>query len=466
VSTVNSKQFHLWSFESSHPPGLITVFVCVVALVLLAGCWVPQTVTVKPNLLLMTLDTTRADYLGTYGGPKDVTPNLDGLAAQGVTFEDTESAAPLTLPAHEAILTGRFPPHDGAVDNGVTFDLPTPTLAEILHERGYRTAAFVGSYVLHARWGLNRGFDLYDAPFTGNPLKPNGLRRSGLAVSDAALPWLAANASQPFFAWLHFYDAHEPRPSAGPSASEPYTAGIQRVDASVGRIIAALSSTQMLDRTVVVVLADHGESLGEHGEATHGIFLYESVIHVPLILRLPGGRASGLRMAGVSRSVDILPTVLALLGFESPGDIDGVNLAPYITHRRYLPALDARAETDYPRRRYGWSPLRAIRVDRYKAVDAPLPELYDLASDPQERRNIASVQPTVLATLLNRLRKPTESPSTLVKPARPDLASRVALASLGYVSASVDRRHDGVILPDPKNEIGSLKLRRDREKER
>jgi len=461
VRTLNSTRFQLLQIDPPRCRVLIAAFLFLFALVFLAGWRASGSVTAKPNLLLITLDTMRADVLGAYGGPKDVTPSLDGLAAQGVTFEDVESAAPLTLPAHEAILTGGFPPHDGAVDNGVTFDLPTPTLAEILHERGYRTAAFVGSYVLHARWGLNRGFELYDAPFTGNPKNPDGLRRSGTAVCDAALPWLVANASQPFFAWLHFYDAHEPRRSAGTSADDPYTVGVQRVDASVGRVIAALSTAQVLAHTVVVVVADHGESLGEHGEATHGIFLYESVIHVPMILRLPDGRAGGLHMTGVSRSVDILPTALALLGFESPRGIDGVNLAPYITLRKHLPALDARAETDYPRRRYGWSSLRAIRVDRYKAVDAPLPELYDLASDPQERRNIESVQPTVLATLLNRLREPAESPSTRVKPARPDKASRVALASLGYVSASVDRRHVGVILPDPKNEIGSLKPRRD-----
>jgi arylsulfatase A-like enzyme len=416
------------------------------------------------NLLLITLDTTRADHLGAYGSTTGLTPNLDRLAAEGITFEQTESAAPLTLPAHEAILTGRFPPEDRAVDNAIQFESTAPTLAERLHARGFRTGAFVSSYVLHSRWGLNRGFDAYDAP-TGDGQGPDRFRRSGDLVADQAIDWIAGAPASRFFAWVHFYDAHARYApdgrTASPDGREAYCEGIRKADVQVGRIVDTLKQLALLDRTLLVVVADHGESLGEHGEAGHGVFLYEAVTHVPLIVRIPYGRLAGSRVGGVTRTVDILPTALSLLGIHPPFDpriadrIDGADLTPYLGRRREV-ELDARSATDYPQRHYGWSSLRAIRNGRFKAIEAPRPELYDLERDPYELHDVLNDRPALARALLNRLHDAASNRTTAIDsldPARSSDEGRRALASLGYAMGTVGAPSVAGGLPDPKDRI-------------
>jgi arylsulfatase A-like enzyme len=401
------------------------------------------------NLVLITLDTLRADYVGAYDGQAGRTPSLDRLAAEGALFETTETAAPLTLPSHTAILTGSFPAATSEVDNGVRPSLTLLTLAERLRANGFRTGAFVSAFVLDSRWGLDRGFDVYDSPFTATRL-----RRGGDLTTSRALDWLSSVRTRRFFAWIHLYDAHGPSPhqqNVGTGGDLSYRSRVSVVDAQVGRIVDALDIFGLRDSTVVVAVGDHGESLGEHGEATHGLLLYEAVTHVPLIVRAPRIGRPGLRIRGLTRTVDIAPTALALVGINSPQSIDGVELTASLAGGS-APELEARCATDYPFRRYGWSALRALRSGRFKAIDAPRPELYDLLTDPGERHDLARERPATIAALLAALRQTPRSP---LQGTPVDSADRRALASLGYVSARATTPGPALheSLPDPKDEI-------------
>jgi arylsulfatase A-like enzyme len=399
------------------------------------------------NLLLITLDTLRADYVGAYVGKEGRTPNLDRLASEGALFETTETAAPLTLPSHTAILTGSFPSATSEVDNGVRSKSASQTIAERLRAKGFTTGAFVSAFVLDSRWGLDRGFDVYDSPFTATHV-----RRRGDLTTNRALAWVSSVRSRPFFAWIHLYDAHgtpSPQQGAGSVDESEYRKRVLFVDAQVGRIVDALDRFGLRDDTAIVAVADHGEGLGDHGEATHGLLLYEAVTHVPLIIRAPHSGRRGRRIPGLTRTVDIAPTALALVGIDSPHSIDGVDLIASLAGRS-VPELDARCATDYPFRRYGWSGLRALRSGRFKTIDAPRPELYDLSADPGERRDLASDRPATTAAMLAALRqtarwRPQDTPF--------DSADRQALASLGYVSATTPGSPYQNSLPDPKDEL-------------
>ena len=266
------------------------------------------------NLLVITLDTTRADAIGTFGGGA-ITPTLDYLAKTGVAFEQAATVAPLTLPAHSSLFTGLFPPGHHVHENGETLPPESVTLAERLRDRGFQTGAFVSSFVLGRRWGLDQGFDVYrdGADQRGSREKEPPLRRSADLVVDEALGWLSGINGGPFFGWLHFYDAHAPaRPPAEFSSAggqDPYLGAVGFVDFQLSRVMNFLDEHGLLDRTIVVVVGDHGESLGEHGEASHGLFVYQSVMHIPLIIRVPGG-TQGRRVADPVRIVDLAPTVL------------------------------------------------------------------------------------------------------------------------------------------------------------
>src|SRR5262249_43661304 len=284
------------------------------------------------NVLLITLDTTRADRIGAYGFSEIQTPSLDRLSREGVLFEQATSAAPLTLPAHSSLFTGKFPPEHGVRDNGGFFlDPRETTLARVLKGKGFRTGAFVGAYVLDSRWGLDQGFDTYFDDFDLTQYKAislGAIQRPGNEVVDHGLQWLASVGSSRFFCWLHLYDPHTPYDPPEPYKSiyrgRPYLGEIAFVDAQVGRALTYLESHRLLDRTIVVVMGDHGESLGDHGEATHGFFVYESVLRVPLIVRAPFSQTlGGRRVADVVRSVDVMPTVLELLDLGAPSGIEG-----------------------------------------------------------------------------------------------------------------------------------------------
>jgi arylsulfatase A-like enzyme/Flp pilus assembly protein TadD len=415
------------------------------AVVAIAGCTGEPP---RPNLILLSVDTLRADHLSCYGSDSTSTPHFDRLAREGVLFEDVSTVAPTTLPAHASLLTGVFPMHHGARDNvGFRVRDDVPTLATILKEAGYRTGGFVGSFVLDSRFGLARGFDVYsDAmPETERGL----LERRGDAVLKEAMDWIDGDREGPFFAFLHFFDPH--RPYDPPGAFEPrgedlgagYRAEVLYVDSLLGTLLDVLEARGLSDSTAVVVTADHGESLGEHGEDTHGFFLYQSTLRVPLLVRAPSLPA-GRRITDVARTVDIAPTVLEILGVEAPAGFDGVSLLATPLDR------DVYSETLLPRLHYGWSELRSLRRKNWKLVLAPRAELYDLQADPGEERNLILEQGAVASDLresLERLEKATDR----IHPEPLDENALSSLRALGYLG-SAQAVMEGS-LADPKDQV-------------
>jgi choline-sulfatase len=348
------------------------------------------------NLVLVTLDTVRADHLGCYGDAAAETPHLDALARDGVRFAHASSPVPLTLPSHTTILTGLLPPHHGLRQNGAAaLGAGTPTLATVLSGAGYRTGAFVGAFVLDHRFGLGRDFEIYDDEIE-RPTNASWLleaQRPGDQVVERALIWLTGTDPRPFFLWVHLYDAHAPYNPPPPfrerHAGRPYDGAIAFDDAQVGRLLETLAGRGLDKNTVVAVTADHGESLGEHGELTHGLLLYEPALAVPLLVRAPG--LAPRRLDTPVSLVDLAPTLAGLLGRRLPGPrngaLDGRNLAGVLRTGREPPPADLYAETRYPET-FGWSPLYALRRRELKYIAAPRAELYDLDGDPHEARNL------------------------------------------------------------------------------
>lgn len=421
------------------------------------------------NVVVVTLDTTRADRIGAYGGPSaSATPVFDRLARDGVLFEQAMTSAPLTLPAHATMFTGHFPPQHGVRDNGGFFLDPSAiTLAERLRDRGYRTGAFVGAFVLDSKWGLDQGFEHYADDFDLSKVKALSLgnvQRRANEVVDLALPWLASVQDQQFFAWLHFYDAHAPYDAPEPFASQyrgqPYNGEVAFADAQLGRVVAFLEERGLLEKTIVVVLGDHGESLGEHEEGTHGFFVYETATHVPFLIRAPFAATRGKRVPGLVRTVDLAPTVLDLLGGEpAAGEpaAPGRSLVAVMTGAQADLGAEAYAEAMYPLHHYGWSALRAVRIGQYKLIDAPRPELFDLAADPGETTNLFESRRDV-GNRLQRALRALEAQFARAGAPPPaetiDPETRARLTSLGYVSSFVATETDDTIArADPKDKI-------------
>lgn len=423
------------------------------------------------NLLLVTLDTTRADRIGAYGGTDAGTPNLDRLAAEGALFTRATTAAPITLPAHSSIFTGRFPPIHGVRDNGGFFlDPGQQTLAETLAAGGFQTGGFVGAYVLDSKWGVNQGFKRYFDDFDLGKYKAislGAIQRPGNEVVDEALKWLDGASRSRFFAWVHLYDAHTPYEPPEPFNSRfrgrPYQGEISFADSQVGRLVSFLQERKLLEKTVIIVVGDHGESLGDHGESGHGFFVYESVMHVPMIVRTPYALTRGHRVTDPVRTVDILPTALDLLGVRTKLPvIDGVSVVPLLTGARNRMDLEAYGEALYPLHHFGWSDLRTLREGRYKVIAAPRPELYDLESDPQETRNVFADRRALADRMLQRLKqmeadwaKAGSGAKQAAVEVDPDAKAR--LAALGYVGSFVKSAVDDTDrtgLADPKDKIG------------
>jgi choline-sulfatase len=423
-----------------------------------------------PSLLLVSIDTLRADHVGAYGRREAQTPRLDALAARGARFEQASTVAPLTLPAHSSLLTGTFPAHHGVRDNGGFYlGEEQTTLAEVLGARGYRTGGFVGAFVLDGRWGLSQGFERYADDFDLGRYEGasmDAIQRRGDEVVDRALAWLAEDRAREFFAWVHLYDPHAPYQAPEPFASRfaadaagAYDAEIAWTDTQVGRLLDALAADGRLERTVVVVVGDHGESLGEHGEPTHGFFIYEAVAHVPLIVAGPGVPARVV--AAPVRIVDVMPTALALLGAVVPAGVQGTSLVPLVRGDGAPGAAadrEAIAESWYPRYHYGWSELVSLRDGRYKLIQAPRPELYDLAADPGETRDLAAGEPqrvSAMARALRDLRARLGGSSPAREPSAVDPEVQERLEALGYVSGPVSARNlDDRPRGDPKDKIG------------
>jgi arylsulfatase A-like enzyme/Flp pilus assembly protein TadD len=417
------------------------------------------------NLLLITLDTTRADHIGCYGGDERVTPNIDRLAENGVVFEQVTATAPITLPSHTSMLTGLDPIHHGVRNNGM-FTLPEDrqTLAHMLRDRGYATAAFVSASVLATRYGLDAGFDTYDDDLSrGRSMGAHAVpeRRGDLTVA-AALEWLeSVPESRPFFCWIHLYDPHAPYDP--PVAfrrrfpDDPYTAEIAFADSLVGRVLEALDASGRLSRTVVSLASDHGEGLGEHGENTHAILLHQATLRVPWIIsstRMPHGTRISIPVSGS----DVAPTLAGLVGVKAPNrrQSDGVSAIPLIerpstapTGRRLL------AETLLPHYQYGWQPLYAVRVDNWQLISGRRQELFDLGRDPRELSDLSSAEPTVLADLTRELEEILEqAPDQDSANARLSLSRSEIdkLQALGYLGAEAAARPEP---PDPRDLIGA-----------
>ncbi len=398
------------------------------------------------SVLLVTLDTTRADRLGCYGYTRGRTPRLDRLASEGVVFENAFADAPITLPSHASLLTALYPFEHGVRNNG-NFRLAEkfPTLATVLRERGYRTAAFVSSFVLDRRYGLARGFETYDDRMDVAPeAAALEAERRGDETALAFGRWLEDRPPDgaPFFAWLHLYDPHEPYrppPSREPLA-DPYDGEIAFADAAVGQALDALSSAGLLDRTLVAVVADHGESLGDHGEETHSMFVYDSTIRVPLILRGPGLLPAGAKVGTPVRTIDLAPTLLDLLEAPPLTAPHARSLRAAIAGRSEAPPPAVYAETYVPYLYMNGAPLRAVRDERYKLIDAPRPELYDLARDPGETRDLYHDEPTVAAALRAELARLTGGVAGAMSTGPLDSAAAEKLRALGYVGAGSEPR--------------------------
>jgi arylsulfatase A-like enzyme/tetratricopeptide (TPR) repeat protein len=427
-----------------------------------------------PNLLLISIDTLRADHLGCYGDRQADTPRLDALASQGLRFTDAVTVAPLTLPAHSSLMTGRFPAHHGVRDNGGYYlGDDEVTLAEVLRSRGYRTGGFVSAFVLDSRWGIGQGFDRYFDDFDLSKYEGKGMdavQRRGDETVAKALAWLAQDGQRPFFAWVHLYDPHAPY--AAPveyatrfpaTAAGAYDAEIAWTDTLVGRLLEGLSAARRLDHTVVVVVGDHGESLGEHREPTHGFFIYDATIHVPLIV--VGPHVPVRTVAEQVRIVDVMPTVLGVLGASPPSGVDGRDLLA-TAHGEASPEVPpALSETWYPRFHYGWSELVAIRDGRFKLIRAPRPELYDLKEDPGEIDDLAARNPDRVTTMLRALtefqaRVGGAGPARAPRAVDPEVEER--LAALGYTASGPSARAlEDRPRGDPKDKIDLYNLLKD-----
>ena len=411
------------------------------------------------NVVVVTLDTTRADRLGCYGFSGVATPHLDALARDGVVFDHATAAVPLTFPSHSSMFTGLVPPHHGVRDNGGFFlDDAKVTLAERLKAAGYATGAFVAAWVLESRWGLGQGFDHYSDRFELSKYKVVSLgtvQKTGDEVMTDALAWLDTVKSRRFHAWVHLYDPHAPYEPPEPYASrypgQPYLGEIAYTDAVVGRLMAWLRDNGQLERTIVVVTADHGESLGDHGEAAHAYFIYGATTHVPFIVRTPWG-LTGRNASRVS-GVDLMPTVLDLVGLPSEPGVDGRSVARALFDPQAALGHVAYSETYFPRYHFGWQHLRSLRDDRYAFIDAPEPELYDLTSDPGETKNVFKANSARAEALRVRMEDLTKS-GDQAAPERqsldPDTLQR--LAALGYVGNVIDVDPTAV-LPDPKHKL-------------
>ena len=423
-----------------------------------------------PNVVLITIDTLRADHVGCYGDRQIKTPNIDGLAADGTRFERTFTPVPMTLPSHTAMLTGTYPMLSGMHDfSGNKLSPQQPTLATVLKQNGYTTGAVIAAAVLDSRFGLNQGFDFYYDHFDFSRLDEANLdemERPGNLVADQVLDWLGKISQKKFFLWMHLYDPHypyhPPEPYSREYADRPYDGEIAFADEQVGRLVSYLKDKGLYQNTVIVLSGDHGESLGEHGEKTHGFFIYNATMHVPLIIHLPG-KAKTPAVADPVSLVDLMPTVLAAVGVDIPPQVQGKSLLPVLRGESADHERAVYGETFLPRIHFNWSELRGAENAKYHFIDAPRPELYDLGKDPGELRNLLSEKKAVAeemrAKLLGLIRD-NSAGRELAEKTGLDPALMERLKSLGYAgfSGGGDPTITNRDLPDPKDRVATYEL--------
>jgi arylsulfatase A-like enzyme/Tfp pilus assembly protein PilF len=417
----------------------------------------------RPNVILITIDTTRADRVGFLGSDRGLTPNLDAVAKQGVVFTHAYAHVPLTTPSHATILTGTYPQFNHVSDLGDPIGKDVPYLPAILHQYGYATAAFVAGAVLDpkdAAPGFDRGFDTYDAGFhqqAPGESRYDSVERRASVVIDHAIAWLVKHPKRPVFLWVHLYDPHDPydppEPYKTKYAANPYDGEIAYADANVGRLLDELHKRAIYNNSVIAVMADHGEAFGEHGEREHGIFLYDETIHVPLLLKLPAQRDAGTRVEERVGLADVAPAILQTAGITIPASMQGTSLIAGIAH---APAdRPIYAESEYAHIAYGWAVLRSWRSAKYLFVQAPKRELYDQSADPAALHNVASDASAVADTLSSHLDEFHQKTSaTLVAKSAIDPKAAENLRALGYISSEGTVKEDkSKPAIDPKDHI-------------
>ena len=444
---------------------LTLIFVCVISLG--TAAWgqkssqtsrqKPSARTSLPDVYLITIDTLRADHVGCYGYKQVETPALDALAADGVRFTQAFTHSPITNTSHITILTGLLPSVHGVTDFGVPLSPQHVTAAELLKKRGYQTAAFIGAVILDSNTlapGLDRGFDFYDnfPAKTETKQRWGRVERRGMEVVEHAEAWFEKHRTGPHFVWVHLYDPHDPYEPPPPFSEKYkdhlYDGEIAYADHAVAHWIAFLKKVGVYDNAIIVITGDHGEGLGEHGEETHGLFLYDSTLHVPLILKIPAAAHHGAVIDVQVRTTDILPTILSATGVAAPAELNGESLLPLIEQTKTAqgPNRALFGETDYPLR-WGWAPLRALRAGNTKLIEAPRPELYDLQADPKELKNLYAPDAAKLQTMqaeMAQWKAKVPPPSNSAKPGEtlPDPKDKIEVQNLLHnaMLASDDNR--------------------------
>lgn len=444
----------------------------VAALAMIAWDGTPET-SPPGDVYLITIDTLRSDHLHCYGYEQIQTPAMDQLAKQGIRFSEAFTPSPITNTSHTSILTGLLPSSHGVSDFGVPLTAEHSTLAEVLEKQGYRTAAFIGSVILDTRTlapGLDRGFEFYDnfPEATQTKSRWGRIERRGMDVVQSAEKWLGQHRGVPHFVWVHLYDPHDPYEPPPPYSkiykNHLYDGEIAYADAALGHFLAFLKDQNWYEEALIFLVGDHGEGLGEHGEDTHGIFLYDSTTHVPLIVKLPNEQQAGRVVDAQARTIDILPTILQMLGIsiDAPPNLDGSSLKPLLFGLEEGPRI-AFGETDYPLR-FGWAPLRSVRVKDFKFIDAPRPEFYDLRADPAELQNTYRPWDTGVQKLRKILAEQSAKTVPAGKPSPAEVSPDTLneLRALGYLTAADTRTSPGVpqpsLLPDPKDKIEEQNL--------
>ncbi len=422
----------------------------------------------KPNVLLITIDTLRADHLGCYGYDQIKTPHIDKLANEGILFQHAYTPVPITLPSHASILTGAYPPFHGVRNNGsFVLNEKSITIAQLLKNEGYQTAAVVGAYVLDSRFGLDKGFEFYDDEIDHQKDSIDQLyvEREAEHVTQAAMKWLNQKGDAPFFLWVHYFDPHAmyvpPSPFMMEYTGRPYDGEIAYTDSQIGILLQYLHTEGELENTLVVLTADHGEGLGEHGEETHAIFLYDTTLHVPLIFYYPVAFPQSKKISFLVRTIDIAPSILNLLQFRIPPSIQGETLTGLIFHPESVQGdtLTLYCETYYPALNHGWSPLEGLRTDNWKYIQAPTPELYHLSMDANEADNLYTSHSEDAERIFREFSglksRISEDGIQWAKGPPLDPQEKQKLMSLGYVWTSTEIK-DKEPRPDPKDMIGLL----------